>query len=63
MVVLAAAKVCGIVANASQPADFLLQNLQIQNVVIDAAWLAGVRRFLLLGSSCIYPKLAEQPIQ
>lgn len=63
VVVLAAAKVGGIAANAAQPADFLLHNLQIQNAVIEAAWHAGVRRLLFLGSSCIYPKLAEQPIR
>jgi len=63
VVVLAAAKVGGIHANASYPADFLLENLQIQNHVIETAWKQGVRRLLFLGSSCIYPKLAEQPIR
>ena len=63
VVVLAAAQVGGIAANAAQPADFLLHNLQIQNAVIEAAWRAGVRRLLFLGSSCIYPKFAEQPIR
>ena len=63
VVVLAAAKVGGIQANSSYPADFLLSNLKIQNHVIEAAWQAGVRRLLFLGSSCIYPKFAEQPIR
>jgi GDP-L-fucose synthase len=63
VVVLAAAKVGGIYANATYPADFLLQNLKIQTHVIETAWRSGVRRLLFLGSSCIYPKLAEQPIR
>lgn len=63
VVALAAAKVGGIHANSNYPVDFLLQNLKIQNNVIEAAWMNGVRRFLFLGSSCIYPKYAEQPIQ
>jgi GDP-L-fucose synthase len=63
VVVLAAAKVGGIQANASYPADFLLENLKIQTHVIETAWRAGVRRLLFLGSSCIYPKFAEQPIR
>lgn len=63
VVVLAAAKVGGILANASYPADFLLQNLKIQNHVIENAWQQGCRRLLFLGSSCIYPRLAEQPIR
>ena len=62
VVVLAAAKVGGIHANATYPADFLLENLKIQNHVIETAWRQGVRRLLFLGSSCIYPKFAEQPI-
>jgi len=62
VVVLAAAKVGGIHANASFPADFLLENLKIQTHVIETAWRSGVRRLLFLGSSCIYPKFAEQPI-
>lgn len=62
VVVLAAAKVGGIQANNSYPADFLLENLRIQNNVIETAWRSGVRRLLFLGSSCIYPKFAEQPI-
>ena len=63
VVVLAAAKVGGILANNNYPADFLLENLKIQNNVIEEAWKHGVRRLLFLGSSCIYPKLAAQPIQ
>lgn len=61
-VVLAAAKVGGILANDTYRGDFIYQNLQIQTNVIDAAYRAGVKRFLFLGSSCIYPKFAEQPI-
>ena len=63
VVVLAAATVGGIEANRSRPADFLLQNLRIETQVIEAAWRAGVRRMLFLGSSCIYPKFAAQPIR
>jgi len=63
VVVLEAAKVGGIQANATYPADFLLENLKIQTNVIETAWRSGVRRFLFLGSSCIYPKFAEQPIR
>ena len=63
VVVLAAAKVGGIAANNSYPADFLLENLKIQTHVIETAWRSGVRRLLFLGSSCIYPKFAEQPIR
>lgn len=63
VVVLAAAKVGGIVANSSYPADFLLDNLKIQNNVIESAWKHGVSRLLFLGSSCIYPKYAAQPLR
>lgn len=63
VVVLAAAKVGGIAANDAYPADFLSDNLQIQLNVIDAAVGHGTERLLFLGSSCIYPKLAEQPIR
>lgn len=63
VVVLAAAKVGGIHANDIYPADFLLENLKIQTNVIETAWKSGVRRLLFLGSSCIYPKLADQPIK
>jgi GDP-L-fucose synthase len=63
MVVLAAAKVGGIGANNSYPADFISDNLRIQSNVIDGAFAAGVGRLLFLGSSCIYPRLADQPIR
>ena len=63
VVVLAAAKVGGIAANSAYPADFLLDNLKIQTHVIESAWRSGVRRLLFLGSSCIYPKFAAQPIR
>ena len=62
IVVDAAAKVGGIVANNEQPVEFLIQNLTIQNNVIEAAADFGTRKLLFLGSSCIYPKLAPQPI-
>src|SRR6266571_8598599 len=62
VVVMAAAKVGGIKANNDQPVEFLLENLQIQNNVIPAAHKHGVRKLLFLGSSCIYPKFAPQPI-
>jgi GDP-L-fucose synthase len=61
-VFLAAARVGGILANDRQPADFIRDNLQIQTHVIDAAWRNGVRKLLFLGSSCIYPRLAPQPM-
>ena len=63
IVVLAAAKVGGIKANNTKPAEFILDNLKIQTNVIEVAFRMGVKRFLFLGSSCIYPKYAEQPIQ
>ena len=62
-VVLAAAKVGGILANDTYPADFLSENLQIQTNVMDAALEYGVERLLFMGSSCIYPKFAPQPIR
>ena len=62
-VFLAAAKVGGIVANATYPADFLRENLAIQLNVIDAAWRHGVEKLEFLGSSCIYPKFAPQPMK
>jgi GDP-L-fucose synthase len=62
-VFMAAAKVGGILANQSRPADFLLENLRIQNNVIESARLSGVKKLLFLGSSCIYPKLAPQPLK
>jgi len=61
-VVLAAAKVGGIQANHTYPAEFIYQNLMIEANVVHEAWRAGVRRLLFLGSSCIYPKLAAQPM-
>ena len=63
VVVLAAAKVGGIYFNDTYPADFLLDNLKIQNHVIESAWRSGTRRLLFLGSSCIYPRLCPQPIK
>ena len=63
MVILAAAKVGGIFSNNSFPADFLLNNLKIQNNVIELAWKYKVKRLLFLGSSCIYPKNSIQPIK
>jgi GDP-L-fucose synthase len=62
-VFLAAAKVGGIMANATYPADFLRENLLIQTDVIDAAYQSGVSKLLFLGSSCIYPKHAPQPMK
>jgi GDP-L-fucose synthase len=62
-VFLAAAKVGGIIANNTYPAEFIMQNLQIQTNVIDAAYRHKVERLLFLGSSCIYPKLAPQPLK
>jgi GDP-L-fucose synthase len=62
-VVLAAAKVGGILANSTYPGDFITQNLKIQTNVIEQSFLSGVQRLLFLGSSCIYPKMAPQPIK
>ncbi|MBB5284714.1 GDP-L-fucose synthase [Rhabdobacter roseus] len=62
-VFLAAAKVGGIVANNTYRAEFLYDNLQIQNNVIDSAYRTGVKKLLFLGSSCIYPKMAPQPLR
>ncbi len=62
VVVDAAARVGGILANATQPADFLSDNVRIQVNLLDAAVRTGVQRFLFLGSTCIYPRLAPQPI-
>jgi GDP-L-fucose synthase len=62
-VFMAAAKVGGIWANNNYPVDFLLTNLKIQNNVIESAWKHGVKGLIFLGSSCIYPKLAPQPIK
>ena len=60
---LAAAKVGGIVANNTFRADFLYENIQIQNNVIHGSFLSGVKKLMFLGSSCIYPKLAPQPLK
>ena len=62
-VVVAAARVGGIKANNDLPVDFLLENLQIQNNLISASFDFGVKKLLFLGSSCIYPRLAAQPIK
>jgi GDP-L-fucose synthase len=62
-VFLAAAKVGGILANSTHPVDFLLRNVRIQNNVIESAWRFGAKGLLFLGSSCIYPKLAPQPLR
>jgi GDP-L-fucose synthase len=62
-VFLAAAKVGGILANSTYPADFIYQNLQIQNNVIHQSYLSGVKKLLFLGSSCIYPKMCPQPMK
>lgn len=61
-VFLAAAKVGGIMANNTYRADFIYENIQIQNNVIHSAYLTGVKKLMFLGSSCIYPKFAEQPL-
>ena len=62
-VILAAAKVGGIQANNAYPAEFIYQNLQIQNNVIHSAHISGVQKLLFLGSSCIYPRAVEQPMR
>ncbi len=62
-VFLAAAKVGGIAANSAQPADFLWQNMTLEMNVIHSAWKHGVKKLEFLGSSCIYPRLAPQPMQ
>ena len=61
-VFLAAAKVGGILANRDHPAEFIYDNLMIQTNIIDAAYRNGVKKLVFLGSSCIYPKMATQPI-
>ena len=63
MVINAAAKVGGILANNNFPYQFLMENMQIQNNLIDGAFNSGVKKFIFLGSSCIYPKLAQQPLK
>jgi len=62
-VVLAAAKVGGIHANNTYPAEFIYENLMMEANVVHEAWRAGVKRLLFLGSSCIYPRLAPQPMR
>lgn len=63
VVIIAAAKVGGILANANQPANFLIENLNIQMNIIEAAFKSKTKRLLFLGSSCIYPKYSKQPIK
>ena len=63
IVIDSAAKVGGILANNDYPYDFLMQNMQIQNNLIDGAFNSGVEKFIFLGSSCIYPKFASQPLK
>ena len=63
VVIDAAAKVGGILANNNFPFQFLMENMQIQNNLIDGAFKFGVDKFIFLGSSCIYPKLASQPLK
>ena len=63
VVIDAAARVGGILANNNYPYQFLMENMQIQNNLIDGAFQAGIQKFILLGSSCIYPKLAAQPLK
>ena len=63
VVIDAAAKVGGILANNDFPYQFLMDNLQIQNNLIDSAHNTGVKKFIFLGSSCIYPKFASQPLK
>jgi GDP-L-fucose synthase len=63
VIIDAAAKVGGILANNNYPFQFLMENIQIQNNLIDSALKAGIEKFIFLGSSCIYPKLAPQPLK
>ena len=63
VVINAAAKVGGILANNDFPYQFLMENMQIQNNLIDGAYKVGIEKFIFLGSSCIYPKLAPQPLK
>lgn len=62
-VFICAAKVGGIMANIEQPADFIYQNLQVQNNIIHSAYKNGVKKLLFMGSTCIYPRLSQQPIK
>ena len=63
VVVNAAARVGGIIANNNFPYQFLMENMQIQNNLIDSAFKSGIEKFIFLGSSCIYPKFAKQPLK
>ena len=63
IIINAAARVGGILANNSYPYDFLMENMQIQNNLIDSALKFDVNKFIFLGSSCIYPKFSDQPIK
>ena len=63
VVIDAAARVGGILANNNYPYQFIMENMQIQNNLIDSALQAGIEKFVFLGSSCIYPKLAPQPLK
>lgn len=63
IIIDAAARVGGILANMNSPYEFIMQNMQIQNNLIDSAFQSGVEKFIFLGSSCIYPKLASQPLK
>ena len=63
VVIIAAAKVGGILANKNSPVEFLLENIKLQNNLIEASRTYGVKKLLFLGSSCIYPKLCKQPIK
>ena len=63
VVIIAAGKVGGISANTNYPADFILENLKIQNNIIEISWKQNIKRLLFLGSSCIYPKYSEQPLR
>ena len=63
VVIIAAAKVGGILANSTKHTEFILENLKIQNNLIETAWKSDVKRLLFLGSNCIYPKFASQPIR
>ena len=63
VVIIAAAKVGGILSNKNNPVEFLLENLKIQNNLIETSWKSNINRLLFLGSSCIYPKYTSQPIK
>src|SRR4051812_26236298 len=63
VIIDAAARVGGILANNTYPYEFIMENMQIQNNLIDSALHAGIEKFIFLGSSCIYPKLAPQPLK